>query len=108
MRCFTNNTTNFFSSVGNIITTTREQYKTVIKYFLLPEIDELGLENMWFQQDGATSHTASLVFPIYADPKNRFPTHDSFFRTFWSHESIWTSYRISWFQRRKIEKNWKM
>ena len=26
--------------------------------FFLPQLDELGLENVWFRQDGATTHTA--------------------------------------------------
>lgn len=26
--------------------------------FLLPELGDLGLDEIWFQQDGATAHTA--------------------------------------------------
>ena len=32
--------------------------------FLLPQLDELGLENVWFQQDGATAHTARATTEI--------------------------------------------
>lgn len=28
--------------------------------FFLPQFDEFGLENMWFQQDDAAAHTASF------------------------------------------------
>ena len=33
------------------------RYRAMITEFFLPQLDELGLENMWFQQDGATAHT---------------------------------------------------
>lgn len=49
---------------GNTITVNGEHYRTMIRDFLLPQIDRLGLENMWFQQDGATAHTARATMDI--------------------------------------------
>ena len=42
----------------------RATQMAMINDFLLPQIDELGLENMWFQQDGATAHTAQATMDI--------------------------------------------
>uniref|UniRef100_A0A8D8TNF6 Transposable element Tc3 transposase n=1 Tax=Cacopsylla melanoneura TaxID=428564 RepID=A0A8D8TNF6_9HEMI len=42
----------------------------MVNEFLLPQLDELGLENMWFQQDGATTHTARATIDLL---KQAFP-----------------------------------
>lgn len=36
----------------------------MINDFLLPELNEWGLVNMWFQQDGATAYTARATMNI--------------------------------------------
>jgi hypothetical protein len=54
----------FEDDVGNTVTVTGERYRTMINGFLLPQIAELGLENMWFQHDGATAHTARPTMDI--------------------------------------------
>ena len=33
-------------------------YVIVTSNFFVPQLEDLPLENMWFQQDGATCHTA--------------------------------------------------
>lgn len=33
-------------------------YSNMITEFLWPQLDGMDLEDMWYQQDGATSHTA--------------------------------------------------
>ncbi|GFY78708.1 putative DD41D transposase [Trichonephila inaurata madagascariensis] len=40
----------------------------IIDYFW-PELEYLGLDSMWFQQDGATSHTAHVTIDLL---KNKF------------------------------------
>lgn len=35
-----------------------DRYREMLTKFLWPKLNELDLDNMWFQQDGATSHTA--------------------------------------------------
>ena len=34
------------------------RYRAMISDFLLPEIEARDLNDIWFQQDGATTHTA--------------------------------------------------
>ena len=48
----------FENANGNTITVNGNRYREMIRSFLWREIDDLGVENMWFQQDGATCHTA--------------------------------------------------
>jgi len=43
---------------GNAVTVNGERYRTIIREFLQPQLEELGLQNFWFQQDCATYHTA--------------------------------------------------
>lgn len=42
----------------------------MITNFFWPEIEDMNLDNMWFKQDGATSHTAR---PILALLQEKFP-----------------------------------
>ena len=41
---------------GNALTVNGERYRAMLENFLFPELD--NTQEMWFQQDGATSHTA--------------------------------------------------
>ena len=52
------------------VTVTGERYRHMIQKFLIPELDSLGLVDMWFQQDGATSHTANTKIKL---PNKLFP-----------------------------------
>ena len=36
----------------------------MLKDYLWPELDELGINDMWFQQDGATSHTTRVTIDL--------------------------------------------
>lgn len=40
------------------VTVNGERYRSMITNFFLPKMEELNSVDMWFQQDGATSHTA--------------------------------------------------
>ena len=40
------------------VTVNGARYRAMISDFFLPEMEELGLVDMWFQQDGATCHTS--------------------------------------------------
>lgn len=42
------------------VTVNGERYRTMITDFFWPELDDMDLDDIWFQQDGATSHTAVL------------------------------------------------
>ncbi|KAF7272198.1 hypothetical protein GWI33_014996 [Rhynchophorus ferrugineus] len=42
----------------------------MIRNFLVPEMEKQGLENMWFQQDEATAHTARSTIQLLNDISN--------------------------------------
>ena len=49
----------FFKDDANrSVTVNGERYRAMITNFFLPEMEVLDLHDMWFQQDGATCHTA--------------------------------------------------
>jgi hypothetical protein len=52
----------FFEEGGGTVTVNANRYCDMLENFLRPKIDEYGeehnLEEFWFQQDGATAHTA--------------------------------------------------
>lgn len=54
----------FEDDTGNKVTVTGERYRAMIKDFLPPEIEQRGLVNMWFQQHGASVHTAGATMDI--------------------------------------------
>jgi len=52
---------------GNAFTVNGEQYQTIIRELLQPQLEKLGLQNFWFQQNGATCYTYSsqkMYFPL--------------------------------------------
>ena len=46
------------------ITLNGERYRAMLEDYLWPELDELDINDMWFQQDGATSHTARVTIDL--------------------------------------------
>ena len=46
------------------VTVNRERYHAMLEDYLWPELDELDISDMWFQQDGATSNTARVTIEI--------------------------------------------
>lgn len=54
----------FFNDAGNAITVNEDRYRSMLTDFFLPELVRLGLNKMWFQQDGATWHTANLTIDL--------------------------------------------
>lgn len=57
----------FENDQGVGVTVTAERYQDMIRNFLVPEMEEQGLEDMWFQQDGATAHTARSTIQLLND-----------------------------------------
>ena len=53
----------FFEERGHTVTVTALRYKAMLERFLVPELQRRGipLRRVWFQQDGATSHTTRAV-----------------------------------------------
>lgn len=62
----------FFEENDRAVTVTSQRYLEMLQNFLLAELQQLGVENnvLWFQQDGATSHTARICM---AALRNMFP-----------------------------------
>lgn len=62
----------FKNEAGQNVTVNGDRYRTMITDYLLPEIEARGLNELWFQQDGATSHTARQTMDLL---RNRFGEH---------------------------------
>jgi hypothetical protein len=50
----------FADETGNAVTVTSDRYVHMVNEFLLPELRrrDMDIGTFWFQQDGATAHTA--------------------------------------------------
>ena len=48
----------FFEEGGATVTVTADRYVEMLETFLRPKLDDVDTEHVWFQQDGATAHTA--------------------------------------------------
>jgi len=48
----------FKDDAGNNVTVNGERYRAMITDFFLPHLNDIDVEDYWFQQDGATCHTA--------------------------------------------------
>ncbi|XP_039280784.1 uncharacterized protein LOC120350607 [Nilaparvata lugens] len=58
----------FFEDDNIAVTVTSERYVTMLQTFLQPKLEELAEEQdlgeIWFQQDGATAHTARISMDL--------------------------------------------
>ena len=64
----------FFEEEGATVTVTSERYVEMLRNFLRPQLRSLrvNMEEMWFQQDGATAHTARASMTVV---RQMFPQH---------------------------------
>ena len=46
------------------VTVNGERYRAMLEDYLWPELDELDIHDMWFQQDSITSHTARVIIDL--------------------------------------------
>ena len=46
------------------VTVNGNRYRSMITEYFWPQLDDMDLEDMWFQQDGATSHTANVTINL--------------------------------------------
>ena len=46
------------------ITVNGNRYRSMITEYFCPKLDDMDLEDMWFQQDGATSHPANVTINL--------------------------------------------
>ena len=49
----------FKIEAGHNITVNGERYRAIINDFFVPDLDDVDVDDLWFQQDGATYHTAN-------------------------------------------------
>lgn len=54
----------FENDVGEAITINGERYRTMLTDFFWPKLNDMEVDDMWFQQDGATCHTADATMDI--------------------------------------------
>ena len=64
----------FFEEEGATVTVTSKRYVEMLRNFLRPQLQSLRVnrEEMWFQQDGATAHTARASMTVV---RQMFPQH---------------------------------
>ncbi|EFN79524.1 hypothetical protein EAI_06736, partial [Harpegnathos saltator] len=48
----------FKNAAGQAITVNGARYRDMIIQFFVPKLQDMDVDDMWFQQDGATCHTA--------------------------------------------------
>ncbi|GFY06504.1 putative transposable element [Trichonephila clavipes] len=49
---------------GHNVTVNGDRYKAMITNFFIPELNNHDVQELWFQQDGATCHTASATIDL--------------------------------------------
>jgi len=60
----------FENDAGNAVTVNGVRYHNMITEFLWAQLDGMDMEGMWFQQDGATCHTACKTMELL---REKFP-----------------------------------
>ncbi|KAK9886045.1 hypothetical protein WA026_014830 [Henosepilachna vigintioctopunctata] len=58
----------FKTEAGRNITVNGDRYRAMITDYLIPEIEARGLDEIWFQQDGATCHTLRETVALLLEP----------------------------------------
>ena len=54
----------FKNKAGNSVTVTGERYRAIITNFLWPELNGMDVEDVWFQHDGTTCHSANATMAL--------------------------------------------
>ena len=54
----------FENETGQAAIVNGARYRDTIIQFFLPKLDDTDMTNMWFQQDGATCHTANEIIQL--------------------------------------------
>jgi hypothetical protein len=62
----------FFDDQGHAVTVTGESYHQMLVTFLKPLLEDENSEELWFQLDVATSHTARETMTLL---REMFPNH---------------------------------
>ena len=54
----------FENEQGATVTVNGDRYRAMLDEFLFPKIEEDDMDEIWFQQDGATCHTANIIIDL--------------------------------------------
>ena len=54
----------FENEQGAAVTVNGERYRAMLNEFLFPKIEEDDMDDIWFQQDGATCHTTNIIIDL--------------------------------------------
>ncbi|GFY04207.1 putative DD41D transposase [Trichonephila clavipes] len=57
----------FKNDEGHNVTVNRDQYRAMITNFFIPELNNHDVQELWFQQDGATCHTDRATIYLLKD-----------------------------------------
>ncbi|GFW94642.1 putative DD41D transposase [Trichonephila clavipes] len=57
----------FKNDEGHNVTVNGDRYRAMITNFFIPELNNHDLQELWFQQDGATCHTAHATIDLLKD-----------------------------------------
>ncbi|GFX48168.1 uncharacterized protein TNCV_4115031 [Trichonephila clavipes] len=57
----------FKNDEGHNVTVKGDRYRATITNFFLPELNNHDVQELWFQQDGATCHTARATIHLLKD-----------------------------------------
>ncbi|GFX98382.1 putative DD41D transposase [Trichonephila clavipes] len=57
----------FKNDEGHNVTVNGDRYRAMITNFLIPELNNHDVQELWFQQDGATCHTARATIDLLKD-----------------------------------------
>ncbi|GFX24155.1 transposable element Tc3 transposase [Trichonephila clavipes] len=58
----------FKNDEGHNVTVNDNRYRAMITNFFIPELNNHDVQELWFQQDGATCHTARATIDLLKDP----------------------------------------
>ncbi|GFV90669.1 transposable element Tc3 transposase [Trichonephila clavipes] len=57
----------FKNDEGHYVTVNGDRYRAMITNFFIPELNNQDIQELWFQQDGATCHTARATIDFLKD-----------------------------------------
>ncbi|GFV63294.1 uncharacterized protein TNCV_1373911 [Trichonephila clavipes] len=57
----------FKNDDGHNVTVNGDRYRAMITYFFIPKFNNHDVQELWFQQDGATCHTARATIDLWKD-----------------------------------------
>ncbi|GFV00542.1 DUF4817 domain-containing protein [Trichonephila clavipes] len=60
----------FKNDEGHNVTVNVDRYRAMMTNFFIPELNNHHVQELWFQQDGATCHTARAIIDLLKDTLN--------------------------------------